>query len=520
MPFFDFHIHPVLKSQFSENGVGTEQFSPWEKLRKEDIPFLLKWCTEFSYILESQANLAQLVVNDCNLICAVLYIAEGGMINNSLVKAAAKTKLKRYLQEERIRKILEGNPYRILVEEDLPNLLNPLQFGVADRHVKMITNETSYDPADSNTIHVVFSLEGCHSLCNRLYNYDTATILANLDDLRSRVKLLSLNPTHMECSPVCNQAFAMPYLQGKDGEIFKPVGDGISTDGLTIIQHCYDHEVLVDVKHMSLGSRLQLYRLRTQGQFGATTPPLICTHAGFTGISYTAIPAYVQVVDTVPGKGYFELVYGKPVLYGDSARPSFNPSSINLYDEDIRAILASGGMIGLSLDKRILGYSNFEEHPQTDFPTEHEYVSVREAGWFIPEQGGPVIGAALEDGRCITWDEIEEGGITTPNAAFQHLCHFMAHLLHLISVAGDDAAAALKQVCIGSDFDGIINPVWCCETTDELYHFRQALKDHFPLYAKQCSVTLPAGFSIHEFCEDLFFRNGHRFVMERLSLLD
>ena len=520
MPFFDFHIHPVLKSQFSEKTATTDKFSPWEKLHKQDIPFLLKWCTEFEYILESQANLSQLVVNDCNLICAVLYIAERGMIENGLVKSAAKGKLKRYLQQPRIDSILAGNPYQLMLNDDLKTLTDAVQFGVNDRKVKLIKNKTEYDEQDGNTIHVVFTLEGCHSLCDGLRTYDKTTILNNLDDLRSKVSLLSINVTHIEQSPLCNHAFAMPYL---DDEIFKPTGNRISNDGIDIIRHCYENEILIDVKHMSLAARLYLYELRKNtGFFNPVNPPLVCTHAGFTGISSNEIPDYIAGYNRPSGKKYTQIFHGKPVKYGGgNASPCFNPCSINLYDEDITAIIDSGGMIGLSLDKRILGYQNYEENPTGNylFPVEDEYVSYKEKTLFFPT-ARTEIGTAIADNKCVTWKDVKDGGTVLPNAGFQHLRHFMAHILHLIVLTGDNASQALKQVCIGSDFDGFINPVWCCESTDEIYHFKQDFKDHFKNFANESSVELPAGFDITNFCEDLFFRNGRDFVMKRLDTLN
>jgi microsomal dipeptidase-like Zn-dependent dipeptidase len=514
MPFFDFHIHPVLKSQFTEKTATTEKFSPWEKVRRQDIPFMMRWCSEFEYILESQASLSQLIVNECNLICAVLYISEIAMIDNSLIRDAARTKLKRYLQEARINKIINSNPYQLLLNDDLKTLTDAAQFGVTDRKVKLITKKTDYNEADTDTIHVVFTLEGLHTLCNGLRNYNKNTIIANLDDLRSRHTLISVNPTHIEQSPICNHAFAMPFLSA---EIFKPTGNRIHNDGIDIIRHCYQNNILIDIKHMSLAARLHLYQLRQFNGFGPVNPPLVCTHAGFTGISVNDIPDYIIDYKRPPGKKYTRLYYGKPVVYQSTMAPaSFNPCSINLYNEDILEIINSGGMIGLSVDKRILGYQNYEPNSPDNFPMEEEYVSHGEEDLFLPTAPGAEVGNAVADGKCVTWQEVKDGGIVQPNAGFQHLRHFMAHVLHLIVVAGP---RALKQVCIGSDFDGLINPIWCCETTDDIFHFKQDFKDHFENFAEDSDVSLPAGFDITNFCEDLFFRNGRDFIMKRLEAL-
>jgi hypothetical protein len=99
----------------------------------------------------------------------------------------------------------------------------------------------------------------------------------------------------------------------------------------------------------------------------------------------------------------------------------------------------------------------------------------------------------------------------------------MSHIVHLIKVCranNYDVSKALKQVCMGSDFDGMINPVWICDTIDHLAYFRKQFEKHFVAFSKGCKVPLPAGFNILSFSEDLFYRNGKDFVMSRLALIN
>jgi microsomal dipeptidase-like Zn-dependent dipeptidase len=101
----------------------------------------------------------------------------------------------------------------------------------------------------------------------------------------------------------------------------------------------------------------------------------------------------------------------------------------------------------------------------------------------------------------------------------------MSHLLHLIKVAGEngyEVQKALTQICIGSDFDGLINPVWCCRNVTALQVFKAELIRYFPRYAKnnRDAVSLPEGFNIRVFAEQLFFENGRDFLMKRLALLN
>ena len=520
MPFFDFHLHPTLKTIFSE---GPQKLSPWVKIDIRKIPNLIRWCTEFQYILQSQANLSQLIYNECNVVCVALYAPERGMLDNDLILGQADGSLSIYMNKARIKKMISSQlqPYRDVLTDDLNTLTNEGMWGITDREIVFLDKATKYDPTSTNKLFVVCSVEGCHSLSSALRKFDANEIIANLDDLRKKVPLISINLTHIEQSKLCNHAYGMLFI---NDDVFKPTGKQISADGFRIVKHCYQNNVMVDVKHMSLGSRSQLYAVRRSAEFANINQPVVCTHAGFTGISTAEIPDYILDYRQFQ-KGYVLLKNGKPVKYGDHLRPSFNASSINLYDEDIIEILRSGGIIGLSLDKRILGFQESKGNAnQSDYPFEPEYISLQEQAYFFSKQE---VGDAYNEGKCIEWTEVESAGPVNPLAADYHLRHFMAHIIHLIAVARNnqyDVNKALTQICIGSDFDGVINPVWCCDTVDELTYFKDAFEKHFPDFARECAnengIQLPAGFDTKRFSNQLFFENGKNFVLDRVGKLN
>ena len=525
MPFFDFHIHPTLKCLFSEDDPanGLTQLSPWVPIDKSKIPLLLRWCTEFPEIIQTQGNLALLSATDTNLVCVALHIPEKAIISDNLITTATNGPLQAYLQAKRIGEIINGNPYLILTTSDLDTLTNPQKFGVTDKKIKTLDKRPDYNEADANTLHVVFSVEGCHTLSSALEHFDSIEVISNLDDLRKKIKVLSVNLTHLEQSDFCNHAFGMQFLSN---ERFKPTGRMIANSGIQILTYCYRNKIMIDLKHMSLGARQHLYQLRGSHDLAPVNQPLICTHAGFTGISIAEIPDYVFQRRPFPANGYTVLWHGKPVKYGSGnlPRPSFNPSSINLFDEDIIQILQSGGMIGLSLDKRILGYQQFEEptSDRDDFPMETEYISNQEAGIFFPDPNASV-GSAFENDTVLGWDEIYDGGVVVPALSGYHLKYFMAHVLHLIVVArksGYDINKALTQICIGSDFDGLIDPIWICSTVSGIADFKDQFTKSFVQFASDSNVALPPGFDAGQFAEQLFFTNGRDFVLNRLDVLN
>ena len=268
---------------------------------------------------------------------------------------------------------------------------------------------------------------------------------------------------------------------------------------------------------MSLLARKKYYQIYTQQGWN---DPVICTHAGLTGISWNDIHRFVGRRPWVRSSDHVvRLKYGKPMKYGKGLRPAFNMVSLNLFDEDVLFILESGGLIGLSLDKRILGFSQYENptNSRESFPFNTEYVSDREIGEFV--QSGQVLGGAIAGGECQTWNNLKDGGLTDPMLSEFHLQYFMQQICHIVVVAQNhhySVTKALKQICLGSDFDGIINPIWSCDSTDELEHFKIQFRNQFEKFCQDSAVALPGNFSIQSFSDNLFYENGKNFVLNRL----
>ena len=369
MGYFDFHVHPTLKCMFSE---ATSKTSPWVDINVKKIPWVLRWCTEFEYILGSQADLRMLHASGTDLLVVALYVAERGITTSPLILGQAKGTLSTYLDPIRLQQMNDGTlkPYPDLVNEDLDVLLNAARFGITDKEIVPLAKDVVFNPDDTSKTYVVFSVEGMHTLSPTLdaSQFDKNVILKNFDELSSRIPIISVNITHLEQYPFCNHAYGILYVTAED---FRPTGNRIAPDGIDIIRHCYERNVMIDIKHQSLAARkMFIQKIRTDPAFLDILQPLVCTHAGFTGLSYNEVGDYFTY-QKVDKKNYSTLTWGKPKKYGMlDFMVAFNPSSINLFDEDIVAILQSGGMIGLSLDKRILGYTE-ARHQHREYLLNH-----------------------------------------------------------------------------------------------------------------------------------------------------
>lgn len=499
--------------------------NPWENIDIKKIPWILRWCTDFEYILGSQANLKMIQEARAVLVCIALYVPEKGISSSKLILDQAKGTLQTYLNPKRLEKINNGTlkPYPDLIMEDLDVLLHPEKFGLPNKKVIPLGKDVPYDENARDTIYVVFSIEGCHSISDTLDKdkMNPDELIENLNKLRAKIPLISINLTHLEQYPLCNHAYGIQFVSTED---FKPTGDRITNGGLKLIEHCYKNNILIDLKHMSLAARrMFIESLRKSKDLSKNLQPLICSHGAFTGISYSDIPDYINA-QKVSGKKFSYLLWGKPKKYEMlDFFTSFNPSSINLYDEDILAIINSDGLIGLSLDKRILGYTDSTNRSPNlnELAFEEEYISNAEKDVYFTKRR---LGKKMTDFHCITTQEVMQGGVVLPRIGFYHLCHFMQQVLHYMKVVIDnkyDFEKALTQLCIGSDFDGIIDPVWCCPNVGSLHDLKTQFKQSFNSFAGNNSamVKLPRSFNVNRFAEQLFYENGRAFVQKRIQAL-
>ncbi|MGE5106731.1 MAG: hypothetical protein ACM3H8_04270, partial [Sphingobacteriales bacterium] len=191
---------------------------------------------------------------------------------------------------------------------------------------------------------------------------------------------------------------------------------------------------------------------------------------------------------------YYYLEMCKP--RGHVEQTSFNANTINLFDEDIAEILKSRGLIGISLDKRILGYTDPNTGPYNlnDMPEELlevDYFSYNEYHDPLMYDDHKEYGELANDTYCLTRSEINE--ISTTGSQFRdfHFNHLANHIAHVFQVAlenrdyiGLDPLDAIKNhLCIGSDFDGLINPLSCATSVQDygsLYRrFTENFKDVF-----------------------------------------
>lgn len=160
-----------------------------------------------------------------------------------------------------------------------------------------------------------------------------------------------------------------------------------------------ERRVIIDVKHMSLKGRKQYYQM-VRGK----NIPIIFSHGAVNGYSWKHFTGRDEE--------------------GDHTLGYFSHMSINLYDEDLREIVDSDGLIGLATHEGRMpgGYAKkeFDE-----------------------------INRLLERN-----DRNHDAYLRLQRQAYLKL--YMGNIFHIIRSLGHKRA--WNHICIGSDYDGIMDP--------------------------------------------------------------
>lgn len=514
MPFFDFHCHPGLKPQFSNPLLKP---SPWENIRARLALFTdvnISINKLFNEVLNSQSSLTQLFNADVKLIGLVLHAPEQKIAQALGEKKIVNKGKVHLINKEQLAYIASGVHGFELINAELEWLQKASS--PQGYFFKLVGKTADFDETASGVIHGVIIVEGLHCFFSDAAAMDAKEVFTeNFRRFTDEYTVLAINICHMQQNVFCNHAYGMQFF---NPGYFYPVEKGITTWGREIIQSMIEKKILVDIKHMSLCARWELYSLfKNSADDNEFIQPIICTHAGTTGLSVRDRAKYLLNAPVDKGSVY-EVTYLKPKSKHDT-ETYYNCSSINLYDEEIAYILLSGGMIGLSFDQRILGFADENVLPQVMIPHDVEYISRKEADFFL----GPNPTALLpwtDDASVWTSEDFE---YLDPSLYItMHRRFLINQLIHILWVAdkhpGINVKTAATQICIGSDFDGLINAIDCCK---QATGFSQLKKDMYKGLSDLFHQTNLSGFipDTNAFLDDIFYHNGKNFILKRLAVL-
>jgi hypothetical protein len=170
----------------------------------------------------------------------------------------------------------------------------------------------------------------------------------------------------------------------------------------------------------------------------------------------------------------------------------FYPWGINFCDEEIRIIYESDGIIGLNLDRRILGFtmSNYT----------HLYKK------FLRRKFIDIFGNEnfnLPDGTMIRFEDYYQSEALIRN------------ILRVIEVCGRKDASAWDHVAIGSDFDGFIHPIKPSSAAEYIPDFHKKMVHFLNAFVEiHNQQSLLYGITSEQAMDKFFYTNGRDFILK------
>lgn len=267
---------------------------------------------------------------------------------------------------------------------------------IADSRMYKIMGDATQMVSDANLL-IIPSFEGCHALCNG-NNPRLDSAWEFMEDNVKTVKQWTSPPlfvtfAHHFYNGLCTHARSLFDSAGNllDQEygmrdynfLPKDAEEPINARGKKLIELLLSktngRRILIDIKHMSREARITYYQL-LMTQYKDEKIPVLCSHGALA-------------LD--------------------------NQHEINLHPEDIIMIYRTGGLIGLEMDQRILGYNH------------KRFIKFVKA-MFHPNR------SAFDDA-----------------AYFFRQIIAIAEPCYRVDPAGDP----WRCIALGSDYDGVINPL-------------------------------------------------------------
>lgn len=369
----DFHCHPLLRSTNTSDDLnnlnlwdrttnyrGSSAIERWVSIQLADIA------------KHSQAFLNGYAQNNTKIVFEALYPIERGWTNFKSIPSlflgdkARKNifRISSGITEQRYNKLTKNYGYFEELKE-LYTLLKQsqgaspsgkfnMQIGQNFNHIQQLLKK-------KNTIIVIPTIEGAHSLGVGTKN----TIQSSLSELKSTVSEHVASIKNWEHPPffvglahhfwnqLCGHAksFKHPINMVIDQRV--GLNHGVTELGWHTVEQLLSRKngkrILIDIKHMSLNSRIEYYQFVQRNNIvnDQDPIPIICSHTGVNGISTLKKLQQIGDKSRIPKNSHF------------------NNWSMNLCAEEISIIYKSGGVIGIILDKAILGNDKYLQFIQS-----------------------------------------------------------------------------------------------------------------------------------------------------------
>ena len=328
-------------------------------------------------------------------------------------------------------------------------------------HVKEIIND--------GKIAFVLSIEGANALNTHL---PPEKVIKNIEEVKKwKEPLFFITFTHHFYNYLAGHAHSIPDIGKALIDQQEGMTGGFNNAGWKIIRYLlsldtnnnykpeeFNRRILIDVKHMNVISRMEFYNEIVNPCFRkGDIIPLIASHVAFSGRE--------KLTDLVANMN--QEVDG---FSADRFGHTFNAWNINLCDEDVITIFKTGGLIGINLDQRILGI------PKKDKKNKEIHIQ------YIWQNMKAMMKAVIES---------DETGLPPKKEV-------------------------VNLLCLGTDFDGYIDPADKYSTTLEFQDLRDDLVKTINKDPKKDDFLFNT-YTTEDLVEKICFSNAYDFVVKNFK---
>jgi len=278
-----------------------------------------------------------------------------------------------------------------------------------------------------------------------------ANFMANLQKIRNwEHSPFFVAIAHHFWNHLCGHAESFTKLVKKKVDQSEGLNTGFTDLGIKVVNELLStnngKQILIDLKHMSVASRVDYYKL-IDSKAAYKKIPLIVSHGAANGLQS----------------------FDKRKQQGSVVATKLNAVDINFFNEELIRIAKSKGIFGLQLDERRVANKNTLKN------TKHSLKRSK----------------IMHYRSELLWNQVQ-------------------HILEVLDGAG---LFAWDCLAIGSDYDGIIDPLNGFWTTEELPFLADFLERHAFNYMKTAGFKVKENnIAADEIIARIMSLNGARFL--------
>jgi microsomal dipeptidase-like Zn-dependent dipeptidase len=470
--YVDFHCHPAMKpfgESFNKSpvGINSEKRNNKQSIWRYDPPILLdKLMNYLSGLTKfSQSNFSSLVYGGVEVVCVSLYPLEKWFVRNQMkneILLDLGSDLAMGIGKKRIDHIQAMTDYFEDLEREYDFYLQldgkVIQLPEGKFRYKLVKNHQEIKAIRANqpdekgvtTVCVIMSIEGMHVLNTGLgHEPNEAEVLANLDKIKNwKFRPLFVTFTHHFWNHLCGHSESLSGFVKDKADQTEGMNTGFTSLGLKVLRGLLDN---TGGKRILIDTKHMSPKAR-QEYFSLLD-------SGEFGnapiiVSHGACNGMRSSTDS-------------QVVFSETGN-KLNHQSINFYDDELVRIANSGGILALQLDeRRIANDETLKNIPKS--VKRHKIMHYRSA---------------------LLWNQVQ----------------------HVLEVCDMEGVFAWDCMAMGTDFDGIIDPLNSFWTSEEFPYLADFLERHAYSYMKEKTFKNPKNkINADEIVDRIMSTNGLQF---------